>query len=116
MLVNARANTWTNGTSGGGLYFDGGTGSGSTYVSIPDAPSLHMTNAISFAAWVRCDDINRDAPLLDKEGDGKLSYWFGTFNTSPGNFGVLFSVNGNQPWTLFGLANVMIGGRTAATA
>jgi hypothetical protein len=74
-LVNAKANTWTNGYSGGGLYFDGTTGAGSTYVTIPDAPSLHINNAISFAAWVRCDDINRDAPILDKEG---------SFEPSPG--------------------------------
>src|ERR1035437_2586934 len=56
LLVNPKANTWTNGTSGGGLYFDGTTGAGSTYVTIPDAASLHITNAISFAAWIRCDD------------------------------------------------------------
>jgi hypothetical protein len=46
-LVNAKANTWTNGQSGGGLYFDGTTGAGTTYVTIPDAVSLHITNAVS---------------------------------------------------------------------
>jgi hypothetical protein len=99
-VVNLKANTWTSGHSGSGLNFDGTTGSGSTYVLIPDAPSLHVTNAISFAAWVRCDDVNRDAPILDKEEPGMLSYWFGAFGVSgSGNFGVLFSDNGNG-WTI----------------
>ena len=98
-LVNAGAGTWTTGTSGGALYFDGTTGSGCTRVTIPDAPSLHLTNAISIAAWVRCDDTGRDAPILDKEGDGNLAYWFGTFG--PSHFGVLFDSDGNQPWSLY---------------
>ena len=93
LLINPKANTWTNGHSGGGLYFDGTTGAGATYVAIPDSASLHITNAISFAAWVRCDDVFRDAPILDKEAPDKLSYWFGAF--SPSNFGVLLSVDGN---------------------
>ena len=82
-LVNAKANTWTNGHSGGGLYFDGTTGAGTTYVTIPDAVSLHITNAVSFAAWVRCDDTGRDAPILDKEGPGKFAYWFGCLSHGP---------------------------------
>ncbi len=98
-LVNAKAGTWTNGVSGGALYFDGTTGAGSTYVTIPDAASLHLTNAISFAAWVRSDDVGRDAPILDKEGGGQLSYWFGTFG--PTRFGVLLDTDGNQPWTVY---------------
>lgn len=104
LLINPAPTTRVKGHQGGGLNFDGTTGSGATYVSIPDAPSLRLTNVISFAAWVRCDDIYRDAPILDKEGDGKLSYWFGTYGASgaaPGNFGLLLSANGNQPWNLF---------------
>jgi hypothetical protein len=97
-LVNAKANTWTNGHSGGGLYLDGTTGGGSTYVTIPDAPSLRITNAISFAAWVRCDDTGRDAPILDKEGPGKLSYWFGVFPTT--HFGVLFATDASGSWAI----------------
>jgi len=97
-LVNAKANTWTNGYSGGGLYFDGTTGPGSTYVTIPDAPSLHITNAISFAAWVRCDDTGRDAPILDKEGPNMLSYWFGAFPTT--HFGVLFATDASGSWAI----------------
>jgi hypothetical protein len=97
-LINAKANTWTNGYSGGGLYFDGTTGAGSTYVTIPDAPSLHLTNAISFAAWVRSDDTGRDAPILDKEGPNKLSYWFGTFG--PDHFGVLFATDSSGNWAI----------------
>jgi len=104
MLVNPKASTWTNGVTGSALYFDGVTGSGSTYISIPDAPSLRITDAISFAAWVRCDDTSRDAPILAKEGDGGLSYWFGTVGTGgsvPGNFGALLDADGNQPWSVF---------------
>ncbi|MEI6078262.1 MAG: LamG domain-containing protein, partial [Verrucomicrobiota bacterium] len=61
---------------------------------------------ISFAAWVRCDDIGRDAPIMAKEGDGHLSYWFGTFGLpgeggGPGDFGVLLDADGNQPWSLY---------------
>ncbi len=99
VIVGLQSFTWTNGVSGGALYFDGTTGAGSTYVSIPDAPSLHLTNAGSFAAWVRCDDTGLDGPILDKEGDGQLAYWFGVFGTS--HFGVLLDTDGNQPWTLY---------------
>ncbi len=98
-LVNPKPNTWTNGVNGGALYLDGTTGSGSTYASIPDAPSLDLTSACSFAAWVRCDDTGRDAPIIAKEGDGQLAYWFGVFG--PAHFGVLLDVDGNQPWTLY---------------
>ena len=97
ILLNPKPNTWTNGHSGTGLYFDGTTGANCTYVSIPDNASLHITNAISFAAWIRCDDIYRDAPILDKEGPGQLSYWFGAFGTA--NFGLLLSGNGNN-WSI----------------
>ncbi|MBI2928257.1 MAG: LamG domain-containing protein [Verrucomicrobia bacterium] len=97
--INPQPNTWTSGKSGGALYFDGTTGAGSTYVAIPDAASLHLTHAISFAAWVRCDDTARDAPILAKEGDGNLSYWFGAYG--PANFGVLLDADGNQPWSIY---------------
>lgn len=97
-LVNAKINTWTNGHTGTGLYFDGTTGSGCTYVTIPDASSLHITNAISFAAWIRCDDTGRDAPIIAKEGTGNLSYWFGAYGGA--HFGVLLDTDGNQPWTI----------------
>jgi hypothetical protein len=106
VLINPGTFNWTNGVQGGALYFDGTTGAGATYVTIPDAASLRMTNAVSFAAWVKCDDVSRDAPILDKEGDGKLSYWFGAFGAgsegaSPGSFGVLLSLNGAQPWSIY---------------
>jgi hypothetical protein len=102
-LVHPKTNTWTTGMNQSALYFDGTAGADSTYVAIPDAPSLHIAAEISFAAWVRCDDITRDAPILAKETDGKLSFWFGTYGvgpgSSPGNFGVLLDADGNQPWT-----------------
>ncbi len=51
------------------------------------------------------EDIDRDAPILAKEGDGKLSYWFGTcgvtaYGSQPGNFGLLLDRDGPYPWTL----------------
>lgn len=98
-LVNLRPFTWTNGVSGGALYLDGTTGAGSTCVTIPDAASLDLTNAISVAVWVRCDDAGRDAPILDKEGDGQLAYWFGTIGAA--HFGVLLDTDGNQPWSIY---------------
>lgn len=107
VLVNPKPETWTTGRSGGGaLYLDGTTGADSTYVTIADSVTLHITGAISFAAWIRCDGIQRDAPILAKEGDGKLCYWFGAFGTggegsSPGNFGVLLDTDGNQPWSIY---------------
>ena len=55
---------------------------------------------------MRCDDITRDAPVLAKEGDGHLSYWFGAYGLNnegagPGNFGMLLDPDGNQPWTMY---------------
>jgi len=106
VLIGGKTNTWVTGRLGKGLYVDGTIGEASTRVVIPDAPSLHIAAGISFAAWVRCDDITRDAPILAKETDGKLSYWFGTFGQNvegaqPGNFGVLLDLDGNQPWTTY---------------
>lgn len=98
-LVNAKSGKWTNGMSGAALYLDGTTGAGSTYVTIPDALSLALTNAISFAACVRCDDTGRDGAILDKEGDGQLAYWFGVYG--PAHFGVLLDTHGNQSWSIF---------------
>jgi hypothetical protein len=48
--------------------------------------------------------INRDAPIIAKEGDGHLCFWFGAYGGSgegggPGDFGVLLDEDGNQPWT-----------------
>jgi hypothetical protein len=105
-LINLRTNTWTAGIRGSGLYFPGIVGEDSTYVAIPDAPLLRIAGDISFAAWVRCDDITRDAPILAKEGDGHLSYWFGAYGLNnegagPGNFGILLDPDGNQPWTMY---------------
>lgn len=104
-LVNG-GSAWVSGHFGGGLYFPGTTGSSSTRVEVPNAASLQITSAISFAAWVRADNISSDAPILAKEGDGKLSYWFGAFGVNtegagPGNFGLLLDANGSQGWELY---------------
>lgn len=102
-LVNPQSDTWTAGIHGSAIFFPGTTGSGATRVEIPDSDSLRTANAITFAAWVRCDDIERDGPILAKERGGANSYWFGVNNRSsegavPGNFGVLLSANGG--WDL----------------
>ncbi len=98
-LVNG-GSAWVSGHFGGALYFPGVTGTGSTRVEIPNAASLQLTSAITIAAWVRVDNINSDAPILAKEGDAKLSYWFGAYGPGgAGHFGMLLDADGNQPWT-----------------
>ncbi len=98
---------WVAGHFGTALSFPGVAGAGSTRVEIPNAASLQISNAVSFAAWVRVDDINRDAPILAKEGPGGLlAYWFGTLGLNvesavPGNFGMLLDVDGNQGWSVY---------------
>ena len=105
-LVNG-GSAWTTGYYGGALYFPGTTGLASTRVEIPNTLALQnaITTAVTFAAWVRVDDINRDAPILAKEGPAGLSYWFGAFglggeSSGPGNFGMLLDTGGGQPWSL----------------
>jgi hypothetical protein len=98
-LVNSKAGTWTAGRVGSALYFDGTLGINGTRVEIPDSASLRLTNACSFAAWIRPDDILGDRPIFSKEGDGLLSYWFGLFGPSgAGHWGALFDPDGNQTW------------------
>jgi hypothetical protein len=95
--------TRTPGVAGGALYFDGTTGAASTYVHVPDAPSLHIAGGITMAAWVRCEDLVRDAPILAKEDYDRLSYWFGVYgvdDSAPGSFGGLLDRNGLDPWEL----------------
>jgi hypothetical protein len=104
-LVNPKPHTWAPGYASGALYFDGTTGAEATYVRIPDSPALRLAGGFSATAWVRCDDLERDAPILAKEGPDRLSYWFGMLGlgqggAGPGNFGVLLSENGSHPWTL----------------
>jgi len=103
-LVNATTNTWVAGKSGSALYFDGTVGATCSRVEIADSSSLRLTHSGSFAAWVRSDDINRDAPIFAKEGPtGILSYWFGTFGPSgAGHWGMLLDQDGNQPWDFNG--------------
>jgi hypothetical protein len=112
VIYNLRTNTWTTGVTGGAIYLDGTTGSGCTYVRVEDSASLDITSAISFAAWIREDDITRDAPIISKEGPGGLEcYVFGAFGlptdanggpTAPGDFGVLLSGTGNAGWLEWG--------------
>jgi hypothetical protein len=56
-IINLQTNTWTTGMQGSALHFPGVTGSNSTRVAVPGSPSLRIAGDISFAAWVRCDDI-----------------------------------------------------------
>lgn len=99
-LFSANASTWVGGVLGDALYFDGIRGPHCVHVEIPNDVSLQMQTAISFAAWVRCDDIYRDAPILAKEGPGGvLSYWFGVFGPAgAGCFGMLLDHDGYQGW------------------
>ncbi len=93
-LFRGDATTWTDGHIGTALYFDGVS---TAYVAIPSSPSLQLANSVlTFAAWVRCEDTERDAPILAKEGDAGFSYWFGCFPSA--KFGVLLSRNGAE-WT-----------------
>ena len=95
-LING-GGAWVSGHFGTALQFSGTAGSGSTRVEISNSASLQITSAITFAAWVRVDNINGDAPILAKEGGGGLlSYWFGAFPT--GYFGMLLDHDGNQGW------------------
>jgi hypothetical protein len=105
-LVGATALTWTQGRHGSALYFDGSSATG---VYIPNSPSLQLSNAASFAAWVRCDNP-AGSPIFSKEGNPPyyLSYWFGI---SGGHFGVQLDSNGTQPWDFGDIAqaNVIAG-------
>lgn len=103
MLVNGTGLSWIAGKSGSALLFDGTAGPACTRVEISDSPSLRPSSAFSFAAWLRSDDIFRDAPVFAKEGPGGLSYWFGTFGPSgAGHWGALLDQDGNQPWDFNG--------------
>ena len=93
-LYREQANTWSTGRIGSGLYFDGSTGA---YVSVPTSSSLEMTGQISFAAWVKPTNPNRDAPIIAKEGGNLLSYWFGVHYNK---FGVLLSNNSGGSWAV----------------
>ncbi len=93
-LFRGDATTWTDGHIGSALYCDGVS---AAYVAIASSPALQLANsALTFAAWVRCEDTERDAPILAKEGDAGFSYWFGCFPSA--KFGVLLSRNGSE-WT-----------------
>lgn len=96
-LINERSDTWTSGHTGWGLYFPGVTGSGSTYVYLGNPPDFQLSNALTFTAWVYCTEPGRDAPILAKEGNSGLSYWFGVFYYG---FGILLDKTSWYPWDL----------------
>jgi hypothetical protein len=95
-LIGSKAGTRSVGKHGGGLYFDGTVGANATLVDFGNKPSFQITGAISFTAWIKSDDANRDAPILAKEGPAKLSYWFGLYPYNA--FGMLLDQDGNQGW------------------
>jgi hypothetical protein len=75
LLRGVPSTMWTQGHIGTALYFDGES---AAYVRVPSSQSLQKFTNITFAAWVRCDDTEREAPIIAKEqGEGR-SYWFGT--------------------------------------
>jgi len=105
-LVNDTPSTWISGVRGTALYFPGITGNDSVRVEIPDSASLDISTSVSFSAWIQCDDIHRDAPILAKEdyGSHNSSYWFGAHGVNesqPGNFGVLLSSTDDTGWDLW---------------
>lgn len=103
-LVNERPSTWILGPSSGALYFDGTLGPTCSRVEISDSLPLRLVSSATLAAWIRCDNISLDAPILAKEGPGgALSYWFGVFGPSgAGNWGGLFDQDGWQAWDFGG--------------
>ncbi len=106
-LSGATVQTWTKGRHGSGLYFDG---TSPTEVFVPSTPSLQLSTAASFAAWVRCDAPNSSV-IFSKEGNDPyyLSYWFGIGGS---HFGVQLDGNGNQPWEFVNISEGnIIGGQ-----
>ena len=68
-LINGPA--WTTGIIDGALNFDGGD----DYVSVPDSPSLDITEAITMEAWVRFDSV-----------DNRYETIFGKINTQTADY------------------------------
>lgn len=79
---------WTQGHTGTALYFDGESGA---CVAVASSQSLQNFTSMTFAAWVRCDDTDRDATILSKEQWHGRSYWFGCVG---GVFGVWLGWDG----------------------
>ena len=95
-LVNPRADTWTSGHSGVGLFLPGIPGYGATYVDLGNPADFQLTRAFTFAAWVYSTAPDTDAPILAKEDSTfGTSYWFGVFY---GGFGTLCDVDGWWDW------------------
>ena len=60
--------TWTTGLLGGALELDGSNGS----VSVPSAPTLQLTSALTIAGWVKGDvwGTGSDVDIIARKGDG----------------------------------------------
>ncbi len=60
--------TWTTGPLGGALELDGTNG----YVSVPSAPTLQLTSALTIAGWVKGDvwGTGSDVDIIARKGDG----------------------------------------------
>jgi len=61
--------TWTTGQLGGALELDGSNGS----VSVPSAPTLQLTSALTIAGWVKGDVVwgmGTDVDIIARKGDG----------------------------------------------
>ncbi|NCC49642.1 MAG: PKD domain-containing protein [Spartobacteria bacterium] len=84
VFQNATSANWTNGLVDGAIFFDG---INPAYVYVSNSASLSVTEQISFTALVRCDNPDRDAPIIAKEANFfNQSYWFGVYH---GHFGTL---------------------------
>lgn len=96
VLVNPRADTWTSGHSGGGLFLPGIPGTGATYVDLGDPADFRLSTKFTFAAWVYSTAPDTDAPVLAKEDWNPVTaYWFGVFY---GGFGTLLTTEGTCCW------------------
>ena len=95
-LVNPRADTWTSGHTGGGLFLPGIPGTGATYVDLGDGADFRLSKAFTFAAWVYSTAPDTDAPVLAKEDWNPVTaYWFGVFYNG---FGTLLTTEGTCCW------------------
>ncbi|MEP1096098.1 MAG: choice-of-anchor D domain-containing protein [Cyclobacteriaceae bacterium] len=70
------------------LHFDGSAISTYDYIEVPDANSLDITNAFTFEAWVRFDNVTDGVGGAD---DFQGVFYKSTFN---GNYGLAYSRSG----------------------
>lgn len=83
--------TWTNGVAGGSLRFDGVD----DYVSVPDAPELRLSAAMTIAFWMKKDAEATEWVRLVGKGDSTYRN-FGVWDECGGDNRILFQVYGTS--------------------